>query len=772
MPPHYPPIVLTGRLVLVLSQDAVTRLAEWASGRTDANFATLDELANELGYSALAAVLNDPQYGPPTSRRAIDSVSLQELFALDEISREGPVPPTHSLTAFWIVDAGGEEPRTTQLRDALLGVQEAVETVDWERAPGPPPVNVLLNDYASQQLHLDPTPAGIDAKWVWDQLGLTGAGIDFIDIERGWNLDHEDLKPRGPIRLTPASWDDAEWDDHGTAVLGLVAGVDNDVGILGIAPGLNSVQVISHSSSTTTVASAITKAANTLAPGDVLLIESQTSDFLPIEALGPAERTAILAATNKEIIVIEPAGNGSGRSLDFWLKWWPDTRTIIVGASVGDRPSGSTVAHAPLPSTNVGARINCFAPGVGLLSAGGGDLVGSGNTAYTKSFGETSGASAIVAGAAVLAQNMHVAAGNTRLDLTAMRNLLSQNGTPQGSPALGLIGVMPDLRRIAASLVDVYVRDYPGDTGAVPSTGPLSLSPDIIVLPATVVVANPQTSYGQGSGTENSDTLSQAVAPNADHKVYVRIRNRGTCPAAGVTAKVFYSEIATLVTPATWHHLGTSAAVNVPPGDVLKVTPAIPWLAANIPGPGHYCFVASISHPFDPEPPTPATADWNGFLAYLRDFNNVTWRNFNVVDPSLFLLDKGAPFWMRGAPDQARYFDFEVLQGLPVGLRLSLEIPPALLPALRGPFQRTFEGARDERRIRLALPRERVVRFPDVFLPADARYRCRFALSVEGDVDRTLLTRALGSVTIRQLFDGIEVGRITWVFQPPHRGPG
>ena len=768
--PLYLPIRFTGRLVVVLSDEAVQRLAGWTSaGRSPDAMENLVQLASVLDFPELLEVLN--QFGPPSTTRVVESVSIRELLALYETALEGRFPPARTLAAYWIADAAGEEPRTTKLEAALIGVRSAIEDVFREQAFGTPPAVTWTSDpFAHSQFHLDPPKAGIDAKWVWGSLNLDGAGIDFVDVEQGWNLAHDDLKAQSPTRLTPANWDNSTWRNHGTAVLGLVAGVDNSEGIVGIAPGVNSVRVASHynPAAPTTVANAIALATTALKYGDVLLVEAQADGFWPIEFLAP-ELLAIQTATSNGIIVIEPAGN-RGVNLDLWKTSWTDSGAIMVGASFGDTPPAGKAVHEPLTSSNVSARINCFATGVGLVSTGYGDLagaVGSANAKYTAAFRETSGASAIIAGAALLAQHMHVAACNTRLGPAAMRALLSQNGTKQGA-ATGTnnIGIMPDLRQIAGRLVDVYVRDYVSDTGAVPSAGPVGASPDVIVRTAQVV--NPQASFGQGSGVENSDTLGQAVIPGSDHYIYVRVRNRGTCPANGVTATVYFSEVATLVTPADWQLIGTSAPFAVPAGDLLTVSPAIVWSWASLPAPGHYCFVAVIGNPYDPEPPPLAPTDWAGFLSYIQDVNNVSWCNFNVLGPAT--SSHAVVFSMRGAPDQARHFDFEVIQRLPEGIELTLEAPLALLTALHGPFTRIVGAEGGDQRLLMTFPRERLVCLPAVRLGADASYPCQFVLSADGRSPRRLLERAFGSFAIRQLFEGCEVGRITWVLQPDRDG--
>ena len=773
MPPHTLPIAETGRLLVALTKVAVSRIATHVADPTSTDLLDLDGLAVALNFPLLKATLD--QFGPPPSYRAISSLTLSEIISLDKKASLGPFPPSRSLTSYWVVDTGGVEPTTTKLLNALLGVRDAVDAVYREQAVGPPPasaVNWSDDDFAGSQRHLDPSPGGIDAKWVWDQLQLDGAGIAFADVERGWNLNHEDLKGKNPVRLTPASWNSVDWLDHGTAAVGLVVGQDNDVGIVGIAPGVMAVRVASHWNGTvdTKVADAIALATMALGDGDVLLLEAQTDGNWPIELLaGDLELNAIKAATSsKGIVVIEPAGN-RGVDLDAWISNWSGiyaSGAIMVAASVGNPPKVGSNPHAPLSTSNAGIRVDCFAPGIGLISTGYGDLADTGpNKVYTEGFGETSGASAIIAGAAILAQHMHVAASGVPLGAVEMRSLLSDplNGTPQGSPGKGNIGVMPNLRKIARSLVDVYLRDYIGDTGLAPSTGPLSSSPDIIVVSAAV--GDPQGTWGEGSLNENSTTLSEPIIFATSRQIYVRVRNRGSCQASGVTATVYWSAVSTLVTPATWMKIGTSAAFVVPAGDVLTVSPPIPWPAAQIPGAGHYCFVAEVNCAFDPAPIPPAPTDWDGFQRYVRDFNNVTWRNFNVLDP-FSLFEPGAQFWMRGAPDAARFFDFEIIQRLPVALRLVLEIPIALLGEIRGPHGREILPEREGKVARIRLSSDPVIRLPDFRLGQAALHECWLYLSYDDPVPDGFARSEVGSVAIRQLFEGEEVGRITWVLRP------
>ena len=233
---------------------------------------------------------------------------------------------------------------------------------------------------------------------------------------------------------------------------------------------------------------------------------------------------------------------------------------------------------------------------------------------------------------------------------------------------------MPNLRAIIDSNVlnlapDLYLRDFVGDVGD-PHTGAISASPDVILRPTAE--ADPQGSFGEGSGTENSATLGFEAEAGQDNFLYVRIRNRGSSVAANVEATLYWAPVATLVTPDLWTLVGSTTMPSVPTGDLLTVSDAIVWPSGAIPATGHYCFVALIGHAHDPAPAPADFFNWDNFRQFIRANNNVTWRNFNVVNntpppssepPNYVPL----PFLAAGAPDRARRMDLKWLAGCQKG---------------------------------------------------------------------------------------------------------
>jgi serine protease len=400
--------------------------------------------------------------------------------------------------------------------------------------------------------------------------------------------------------------------------------------------------------------------------------------------------------------------------------------------------------------------------GYGDLDNGGGDA----DKWYTDSFQGTSSASPIIVSAAALVQSNYEAATGTKLSPTQMRMILSNpaTGTAQGGAVAGAIGVMPDLAAIVPTLglvPDIYMRDAVGDTGAVPWSGAISASPDVIVLPAPV--ADPQLAFGEGSGTENSAVLGYKVESGQDNTIYVRVRNRGGSNAANVVATVYWSEVATLVMPSTWNLIGSVTLPSVPATDTLTVSPPLTWAEADIPAVAHYCFVATLQHPNDPAPPIPGPLDWSGFQDMIRAQNNVTWRNFNVVNelPDTPDVTPSFAFNLVGAEDRARPFAFEIERRLPHDAVLEIEGPLGMLAHLKGENPWKLVRDRKGQQARLVLPKLPRIAFDEIRIPGGGRFPCKFTIRPgKGKV------RYGHGVAIRQMYRGEEVGRIGWQFAP------
>jgi serine protease len=749
----------------------IVRLDERLSGiESD----TLEGLAKEAKAEGLAEFISS--YDITETRPVIRSLSADQIRDLEKRASQTDLPPLRSLTTYWRLDVRHLPGEGESLVEEMSELYEVDQVYQEFGVTDPMPVNASDDPYAASQGYLDAAPEGIDARWAWTQTNSTGAGVGIVDLEQGWFPNHEDLLAASPTLVYGDNRDGvgSYKGNHGTAVLGEMVARDNTLGVVGIAPDVSSVRMTSHYDAGTNtalhVADAILAVLPTMDPGDVLLLEVQRF-YLPTE-VDDADFDAIRLATALGIIVVEASGNGNN-DLDLYTNG--SGITILNRNSSGFRESGaimmgaskSALPHDRAWFSNFGSRIDCYGWGEDVVTCGYGDLdPGSGDeTTYTNTFSGTSSASPIVAGAALILQGMYEATTGTRLSPGQMRSLLANpvTGTPQGPNTAGNIGVMPDLRLIITNTLsivpDVYLRDNVGDTGAIPSSGGISASPDVIVRPAPV--GSPSASFGQGSGTENSSTLGYEVEAGQDNYIYVRMKNRGGLVAQNVRATVYWSEVSTLITPDMWNEIGTTTSVDVPQGNTLVVTNPVVWDSSDIPATGHYCFVAVLDHPMDPAPPLPSPTDWQGFTDFIRNHNNVTWRNFNVVDdlPDAEDPDAEFPVVIGGAPDQSREFDLEVVQHLPEDVTLQLEVPLVLLAPLMEDRDLKVEVDKEENVGRIHLPRQRNIVFRNVKLTGGERYPARFI--VPGSRN---LQKGGHSFSIRQHYEGQQVGGVHWEF--------
>ena len=143
----------------------------------------------------------------------------------------------------------------------------------------------------------------------------------------------------------------------------------------------------------------------------------------------------------------------------------------------------------------------------------------------------------------------------------------------------------------------LYLRHNLADDGT-SQTGPLATSPDIIVK--NNPVANPQATYSTAASISSDQESDPNVIDGQDNYIYLRVWNRGR-DATNVTATVYSSPPATLVTPNLWNLIGSAPFADVRPGNIVQVSnPGITWVSANIPVPGHYCFVATVGNAAEP----------------------------------------------------------------------------------------------------------------------------------------------------------------------------
>lgn len=323
-------------------------------------------------------------------------------------------------------------------------------------APSPSDISPPTPDFSGTQKYRDAPPNGVGALDPAVIPGGDGARTKVVDIEYDWLLDHEDLELDAETNVDTEATPQHPFGggtDHGTAVLGVLVGGANGYGITGIVPAANALVAPANTLEFGyNPARAIALAASQLGAGDAILIEQQTR-VCGGGLYGPLEWhqsvfDAIAAATALDIVVVEAAGTG-GMNLDDpscggrFDRAVRDSGAIIVGA-------GDPTDRSRLLFSSYGSRVDLQGWGSSVATTGYGTLFSPGDDRqkYADSFGGTSSASAIVAGAVLAVQGAVIAKGLAPIDPLMLRQVLVDTGTPQGNPT-EQIGPLPD---IAAAL--------------------------------------------------------------------------------------------------------------------------------------------------------------------------------------------------------------------------------------------------------------------------------------------------------------------------------
>ncbi len=443
----------------------------------------------------------------------------------------------------WVIS----KPQNDDVVLKILSVLNSLKVVELAYLPPKAVGAVVTPDLSAQQGYRVTSPQGIDANYAWGFPGGRGEGIKIVDVECGWNLDHEDLPARfwggnsGFHVFIPG--DQVE---HGTAVVGVMVGKDNGSGVQGISPaaaiGMSSVVRVAFSP----IGAAISIGADALNRGDVLLVEQHAHgpstgmacnsaavegncpqwEYIAQEYWSP-DYDAIKTATARGIVVVEAAGNG-GMNLDSPIYEGRFNRAIRNSGAilVGGGFAGNRNAHG---WSNYGSRVDVQGWGDSVMTTGYGmagyQYGGSGdvNRFYTPGFSGTSSASPVVAGAVASLQGILRARGMPVLTSVGMANLLKATGRPQpmATAATRAIGPLPNLKFALDRLFNSAANFLPVGLGR-----PYFISPEYSSGMAFTI---PYLATANGTHIElwnqAAASGSQAFALNATAGGYYEIRS-------------------------------------------------------------------------------------------------------------------------------------------------------------------------------------------------------------------------------------------------------
>jgi serine protease len=213
-----------------------------------------------------------------------------------------------------------------------------------------------------------------------------------------------------------------------------------------------------------------------------------------------------------------------------------------------------------------------------------------------------------------------------------------------------------------------------------------------------------------------------------------------------------------------WNLVGSATLLSVPTGDVLTVADEIVWAQADIPATGHYCFVAIVSTVNDPAPPLTDLFNFDNFRSFIRNNNNATWRNFNVVPSAGPAADPvvAMPFLAVGALDRALEVGIEIIPQLPEKSKLILEAPDWLFDRSG---HRTVGTVTSDGLIQVALRPSGRQRLGVFRLPQALKQRLRLIV----ELPKAARSQSGYQVTARQFLvdPDEELGRVTWYLAAP-----
>ena len=167
----------------------------------------------------------------PSTAEGKDLSEMRKFYKLDAPSDESLEELATSLNKLDEVEGAYVKPGCTP--PVFFGDEGGADAPEGESAP-------ITQNLTNNQGYLNAAPQGVDARYAWTLPGGRGQGVRIIDIEGGWNFNHEDLRRNvGGLLGGTNNTGDPRWLEHGTAVFGEMTGDRNSFGVTGISPSAN-----------------------------------------------------------------------------------------------------------------------------------------------------------------------------------------------------------------------------------------------------------------------------------------------------------------------------------------------------------------------------------------------------------------------------------------------------------------------------------------------------------------------------------------------------
>ena len=192
-----------------------------------------------------------------------------------------------------------------------------------------------------------------------------GTGVKVAILDTGIDLDHPDLAVAGDVTFVPGTSSGDDDNGHGTLVAGVVAALDNDIGVIGVAPeaSLYSVKVLDQDGNG--AMSVILSGIEWSAYNGMQVINMSFGGLLELPS---TVKEALDNAYNAGIVLVAGSGNGGDASGEGNNIWSPARYEPVIAVGATDDQDARYIY------SSTGYTLELAAPGVSIYStAMGGD---------------------------------------------------------------------------------------------------------------------------------------------------------------------------------------------------------------------------------------------------------------------------------------------------------------------------------------------------------------------------------------------------------------
>jgi len=186
-----------------------------------------------------------------------------------------------------------------------------------------------------------------------------GTGVKVAVLDTGIDLDHPDLNVVGNVTFVPDTIDGDDDNGHGTLVAGVIAALDNDIGVIGVAPeaALYAVKVLKSTGSggMSDILSGIQWSADNG-------MQVMNMSFGSIMDWPEAMKQALDNAYSAGMVIVAGAGNGGNPGGEGNNVWAPARLKPVIAVGATDEQDNRYSA------SSTGYQLELMAPGVNIYS--------------------------------------------------------------------------------------------------------------------------------------------------------------------------------------------------------------------------------------------------------------------------------------------------------------------------------------------------------------------------------------------------------------------